>query len=487
MTTIQTTQDITNIVVTDGVVLSNSMGGASGSVAVANMFRDAIAGVDSLDIIVVGDSNTLFYSGSTIDEVSGWTDGFTAALWKVGASIYGTPIFPLYLDASTQSQGWRCLWTSFAGGIGGNGTTGDDGITSAYMRSGNLGTRLSGGGTVAGPAFCTTGYKAVSGFGAAANQMYSNAVTTDYAWFPSGEANRFQDYIAGLQISATHPMGVASSITYRVVHATFASGGGSFTIRCQDTGGSQLRTNQTISCAGSADSIGASAVVLNADAARTLGIQWRWAGEYGARATNGVNGKFAGFLQSAYKSTGKGVSVSALCWSAGSTMTTISTGAVNVGTGTLETFLNEARSRQVAAGGTGRVVILIHGGANADSGEPASWVTAANLMKTQFETAWDNLRFPASQLGFLMMPSHPKADPDDLTSIRSLVNTTYAASSNSLAVDLGSAAQVSRLKDLQYYDAGSGAGDATPDVHLSPVGYLEVAQMALSRILAQGT
>jgi hypothetical protein len=315
--------------------------------------------------------------------------------------------------------------------------------------------------------------------------MDSNLTSCDYAWYPSGEANRFQDYIAGMEIGATHPLGVGSEIYYRVVHARFASSGGEFWIRCEDTAGSSLASDFQVSCAGAVDEITTTARRIGPDPTRTLGVRWRWAGAYGARSTRGVNGKFAGFLQSAI-AVKKGVSVSAICWYGGATMTDISDGCVDVGDGTLATWLREARTRQIAAGGSGRVVVLLHGGANTDTGEPESWTTAATSMKTRFEAAWSALGFPTSDLGFLMMPSAPRANPDDLTAIRSLVATTYNDSSNCLTVNLNTAASADRLVSLAYYDNGSGGGDGIPDVHLAPTGYENVSQLALMRILQHG-
>lgn len=483
MTTVQVSSTFTTVTASDGIVSGNNIIGAYGSSAVSNMFRDAIAGDDSLDMFVVGDSNTLFYSGGSSTAVSGWTDGFTSAIYKIGSPIYATPIFPLYLDASTQTQGWRCLWSAFAGGLGGNGTTGDDGVTTAYMLSGNLGSSLAGGAPVLGPTFCTNAFTASIGFGPAGNQMLASQTSFDYPWYPAGAANRFQDYIAGIEISADHPMGITSALNYRIVHAVFQTSGGEFWVACQDNAGNPLIADQQVSCGSTSDSIITTTVALVANPARTLPIQWRWAGKFGLRTTRGINGKFAGFLQSVSRNI-KGFSASAMCWYSGATMTQISTGASAVGiTDSLKTWLREARTRQIACGGSGRVVVLIHGGANTDTGLPDSWTTASNNIISRFTTAWSSLGYPASQLGFLAMVSHVKSNPDDLSTVRTFVDTAYASSSNVLAVNLGIAAPVSKMSNLTYYDAGGGNGDGTPDVHLSPLGYENVAQMALERIL----
>ena len=52
-----------------------------GSRVVASMFRDAVAGTKSRDLLWVGDSNTSFLGGSGSSKTQGWCDAFQFAMW----------------------------------------------------------------------------------------------------------------------------------------------------------------------------------------------------------------------------------------------------------------------------------------------------------------------------------------------------------------------------------------------------------------------
>lgn len=445
--------------------------GIHGSARVAEMFRDAVDGSDSLDILVVGDSNTLFSAGGS----SGWTDGLQYGLYANGAPIYATPIFPCALDGSYPAQGWRCSWSNFKdsafAGIGDNGQT-SDGVTTAFLLPGNAN----------GPSAITDQFKVSGSFGPAEAQLGPS--TMDYGYY-SSTSPRFWDYDAGLFIDADHPMNVSSAFTYRVVHGVFASGGGHFHMAMRDAAGATSALQQ-VQCVSASDGIATTTLTVSASALRTTKTTFTWGGTVAANRNsgNGVVGKAAFLLQSATKSV-KGTAVSAMCWWGGGTATQIATAAIGIGIGTWKTWLREAYERQVQAGGSGRVVIFFHAGANADSNLPASWSNAFDNVIASAKSAWSALGYPSDALGFVGMVSHAKDSTDTLSPIRAHASAAYASSSDALFVDLSQIAPYSKLSAMSWYDnpAGSG-GSPTPDPHLWGDGYDQVGSLVVSRIVA---
>ena len=448
--------------------------GITGSVRVAEMFRDAVDGSDSLDVLVVGDSNTLFASEAGIAS-SGWADGLQYGLFTAGAPVYATPMFPCGLDSTSQSAGWRCLWQNYTdgayAGIGDNGIV-LDGVTTAVLLSGNA----------SGPSGITSLFKTSGAFGPASAQ--GGTAVMDYGYY-AATTPRYWDYLASVYLTTDNPMGVGSAFTYRVVHGVFATGGGHFHQTQTDDGGATTTTQQ-VSCAGAADGIATAILTIPASVSRTQNMRCSWGGVFAANRNSGsaMVGKAAVLLQSVVKAV-KGASVSAMCWYGGGTATQIGNGAVGIGTGTWETWLREARARQVAAGGSGRVVVWFHAGANADTGEPNSWGTAFNNTITTAKAAWSNLGYDPHDLGFVDMVSHVKDSTDTLSTIRSYVNTTYADSADALIVDLGQIAPYSKMSAMSWYDNVSGTGgSATPGVHLWGGGYEDLGNLIIGRVIA---
>ena len=461
----------------------NVPAGVVGSRNVAKMFRDAVAGTHSLDLLWVGDSNTSFLGGSSASSTQGWCDAFQYSLYKFGAPIYASPLYPFHQNGSgpDERQGWRVKVDNLGtggggGGVGGFGTISDT-VVDKQLLSGNL----------AGPSFITTRFSLSLQFGP--SYFPTNTYTTtngladyagiDYAYY-SDTGNKYHDSIAGIYIDANNPMGITNSFYWRLVHGVFASGGGSMKL---DWWHDPSKVNTTtISFAAAADGIAVSTASLPANGSRTAQIYALWGGD--SRA-NGVSAKAALILQSVVRQSAIGTSSSPLCWWGGGTVAEISAGSTSVGTLTLQTWLNELRSRQIAAGGTGRVVVCFHGGANVGSQTPASWVADFNTFAANIRAAWSALGFTSSDLGFIAMVSHVKdANDAALSAIRTLCRSTFANSSDVLFVDLGQLLPADRMQALKFYDSGSIDGDATFDVHMSAEGYETASDLAVAKILA---
>ena len=455
--------------------------GINGARRVAQMFKDAISGTQSLDLLWVGDSNTNFLGGSSASDTQGWCDAFQFALYAAGAPIYGTPLYTFHQNGSSsdERQGWRVkcdnLGTSLGGGGAGGFGINTDGVTTAQLLSGNSD----------GPAFVTNVFTRSLEFGP--SYYPSNTYTTtksladkaaiDYVYYVNTGAN-YRDSIAGIYVDDDNPMGVANSLVYRCVHAMFASGGGSMKLQWwADPSPSPVSTT-TISFAGTADEITASEVTLSSGA-RTDQVYAIWGG--GDSRVNGLTAKAALLLQSVYRKV-IGTASTPLCWWGGGTVQQISAGSTAVGTATLQTYLRELRNRQISGGGAGRVVVCFHGGANAGSQTPASWVADFQTFASNMRTAWSGLGYPAGDLGFLAMVSHVKDSGDTLNPIRTLCEQTFENHTDVLFVNLAKIVPESRMTSLALYDSGSIDGDSSYDVHMSARGYENAAMIAVERI-----
>ncbi len=67
--------------------LNGAVGGVYGSSVAGTFVRDAVNGTDSVDFVVIGDSNAMFTS-------VGWSGGIIRALHNRGATMYATAIYP---------------------------------------------------------------------------------------------------------------------------------------------------------------------------------------------------------------------------------------------------------------------------------------------------------------------------------------------------------------------------------------------------------
>jgi len=134
-----------------------------GSRTPSTFVADVDAGRDSLDVIVIGDSNT----GSSLAGGYGWLAGVQQALTNLGAQCYGTPIYP-FIDRSPSPQArfygnWRQTNNTIAKSasyLSGSSATSGDGLDysswnsnfarTTYGSSSPYGSVALGYGTLAG-------------------------------------------------------------------------------------------------------------------------------------------------------------------------------------------------------------------------------------------------------------------------------------------------------------------------------------------------
>jgi hypothetical protein len=92
------------------------------------------------------------------------------------------------------------------------------------------------------------------------------------------------------------------------------------------------------------------------------------------------------------------------------------------------------RQRQIDAGGSGRVLVFWHSGANDGTGI-SDWHNNASAGMQAIRNKWKQLNYPEHDLCFVAMVSHPKANPDDMATGRALSkNLTSQSPTNDVTV-----------------------------------------------------
>ena len=110
---------------------------------------------------------------------------------------------------------------------------------------------------------------------------------------------------------------------------------------------------------------------------------------------------------------------------------------------------------------------------------PAAAITAVESIKTDIKSAWANLGYPAADLLFLFMVSHPiDAGDASLTVLRTYAQNYYANSNDTLFVNLNDIAPFTTITTNNWYDS---AGTA----HLDEAtrGYEAISSRIVSNIL----
>jgi hypothetical protein len=426
--------------------------GAYGSVQVNQFIKDAKNKKDSVDFIVISDSN-----GGT--NSSGFTYSLEKGMLDAGALAYSTSLY-----CSTMSNA-SSLASNFVAGIEGLKIDPYCGRASGY--SGGAGFAATGS---------SSGITAINNLWNNANYELCPGGTNyglDWMYIASGSQQQTTFY---LQIGADSPLDVKSAFKYRVGYVTFTSGSGSFSLISYVNGGSLLANTSVIQTNAGGASVGYSTATLDlaANASRSTAIRF---GKYGSfyGATYGVTGP-AGFLfESAYRQV-KGFAVNLLSYYSGASTSTIAAGIVNSGD-TIKTYLKEIRERQIDAGGTGRVVVFVNTGAN-DSTNIGDWATNANTIISAFKNKWDSLGYPQSDLAFLLTVSHPQADPDGMAAGRGAAKsgTTFGPSNQLSFIDLNEVSPYSYLNSNSYYDTVTNA-------HLKTTGYGAVGSLIIAALL----
>jgi hypothetical protein len=420
-------------------------------------FADSIAGTDSVDILIAGDSNTN-YGGW------GWCDGMTSALVTVGASHYSTPLLPVFSRESATFYGFQSKFDSYSRIF-------DDGSVQNATGTGALGNSLVRADSA--PASLYDLLKRTSG------TLRPNASPFYFGYFAG--SNNWADFLGGIYTTddTTQLAWQGSALSYRVVYAkgpsmgsfqpTFRRNGGGDAlvvagsrVNCADaTGYSWDTTEFSISADANRDTAGR--VYLAAYADNT------WGNYY-------ITGQVALALHSLSRSV-KGVAVQSIDHFGGATTNEV---ALNASGATLviSQYMRETRARQIARGGTGRVIVMFQGGVN---GTGASTFAAdCTTFMESCRSCWIALGYPVSDLGFIGLTSHQNNSPDTLTTIRTSAATLAATYTMVNGADLATYSELLTGSGGTSYFANA----TSERQHLTAAGYRFICGRLVSALTA---
>jgi hypothetical protein len=452
----------------------DSMNGVYGSSAATNFLRDAAGGADSVDVITIGDSNTGYSYLGAGGGGGGWTRAWLRNMNAFGIQTYSSPLMPLMANSgvtlTTQTVRDEDGTISTIAGYFSN-------VSAPY-------TNVQRGST-AGPADVTN-------MAVPATTFLPHALTGfDYCYVASGVS--VQTFS---QLNGTYPGGAAPSpalptwnqpgtaLRYRVTHVQSSTSGGSLNLTAyRVTSGSYFALATT-----NASTYNAAGYVRTASdmpftmpstsPASAIIFGWNYIGF--------ATGPAHVLYDCVYKVT-KGCAVNQLHYGSGQSSATISgviTGSTASNRTFLRTYFSEIVARQVAAGGSGRVIISINSGINSAVGG-YTFVGYMDAMISTLTAEWSAAGFDSSKLAFVVSATHPldgysSATEALLAEDRQWLNSWAPANRNVTALDLSQCLSGPQLTAAGYY-TGTGVGES----HLTQAGYNAVMSIAMQKLLSK--
>lgn len=445
------------------------------------MLADAIYGNDSLDIIVIGDSN----AGNPTD--NGYTVAWNRVMqFGLRVPIYATPMLsggttnPAALTSGNYrgdglwSVGVGQAWNGHSQAGGSNsGTTYKQMIqTAAADPSGEI------AGLMTWLGFDSTNYNvnnttnkmlfpqgwmnnpAVVESGARFTSNLNNSLSL-YNQFKSGEVAFGSEMVFGTAGTGGH------ALQYRIVYGTFPTAGSfkpySYYLA---TGTQVLRDSSTTSTGGgygyATKTFDVSTFTLNTSGS-PQSINFTWDGANSATNADQANGPFACLWQSVIRPNFKGYAVSCLNYQGGLTTTQIAEKVEDCDK-MLDAYLKEIRERQIAGGGSGRALVFCNSGINGpDTG--ATWEAGAQRIIDRIKARWVSTGGNAANLAFVFTVTHPTTDGAVAwTAGRAAVATaanSYAFANgttyNATVFDIASALPGQTMLRYSMYDSGGQA------------------------------
>jgi hypothetical protein len=384
-----------------------------GSLTASAFIADLMAGSDSLDIVTIGDSN-----GGNNDY------GYTLGLDRVfaqyfGLNMYATPLFSAGNRFIGSTSGNTAILTDNLAGNGNALRTADTDNTAGSTGTGSV--RQMGVFTDSGdidalknhlvsPSTYPTYWSTQVNVGASMIQPgrwmhLPSCIATGLTYGGTGTTNA----VRFLNARAPLLYGTAD-FQYRVVHGTWASGStsnGKFKLRASTGGGTTYAIDSgfrdTIT-----GSLGYATATLPISGINNFGsgndLYGTWDGG-ASPSSNLVTGPFAALWMSMVRMSRLGYSVTSYTTSSGATTAQIAD-IVEGSDKMLDAFLKELRERQIAAGGSGRVLMFINSGVN--GAETAStWTTAADRLVSRIMSRWLGTGGAQSQLAVVFSVTHP--------------------------------------------------------------------------------
>lgn len=423
--------------------------GVYGSREAARFIAEAVNNTASLDCLWIGDSNT-GYNGW------GWCDGFQHGLCQSGANMYGSMLWFPY--NSQPALGYRSqVFSSFSAGAATNlvaGTGGSSGA-SAGLKS----TYSVGGGqlTIQGTAGTSPDFVDVP------SARTGDGYTETQFWMYMRNIQTGSSSALDQGFYEPMPIGFNDSLTFRAQVNLRTGGTAQFKSRWATTGNGTLYTQTTTT--ESASTTAWTTYTHNIPAASRFVFPGTTAQDFirltldgsGVGGPDAIKAGTSLGICSVYRNI-IGTSCSVMEYRGGAKLSDLASDISLAATGFCKMLLKETRERQIAAvTGQGRVLICIQGGINGGD-TPAAAVAAVESMKTSLKAQWTALGYPATDLYFLFMVSHPfDAGDASLTALRTYAQAYYTNSTDTLFVNLNDIAPYTKILSNNWYDNGGNA------------------------------
>lgn len=480
-----------------------------GNPRIKAFFTDLLAGTDSLDIVFVGDSNINYNN-------YGYIQGFASVLKSANVPVYATPLFISGSGGSAappasmlQSELGIVNNLNRIGNFPAQLTKGSDSsypeITEkwnkGYVNLNNLTAYSASKAYTVGEevSFSGQGYFCIQNTTAGTapipgnlNDPYWNLITFQYGgtnsnidWVAATGSNLVSGYFSSLfslenQQSgngASDYFGRSGTINWRVGYATFPdSPQGRFTgVAYTLVPAEVIRGEVTFSTnRAPGDPVYKVGVVPLVLAASVNAITFNK--YYYGSTVDKQNTPYGFLFESAVKANTKGFALSTLISSPGDQLNRrIKKPLVNTKLSTTSIFLKEIRERQIACGGTGRVMIFINAGVNGNE-SVANWEKGLNESVSAIKEAWAFNGFPVDDIQFVVTASARTA-----AAYQSSTYTNQVAQHDK-GIDIAS--KFFDISFVHIYNALDAVamstlwdGGSADGVHLNINGYTIVAQL----------
>lgn len=430
--------------------------GLYGSTAANKFVQDAKNGLDCLDVVIVGDSNCNYNN-------RGWIYGWEKGLVDAGAKPYATCLVPFTHSVSTNVQAGH--------GIG---------LTYNTMQAGSpawtlVGSTNGGAAATAVNTYWNNDGNNLRTWAAGLNWLYLSSTTTG------------QETTPYVQISGSSPLNAKGELVYRVGYIRFTFGSGRFIQMCyapdySATISEQIRQTKEVSCVdGEATNYALNITEMTVPADQARGnTRFGCLGQGYGGSTYGPIGPVGLIFESVYAKR-KGFAVNMLSYYPGSqTGQTATRWATANAQATAKTYLTELRNRQIAAGGTGRVLVFVNSSINDVAGATIGQFDAnANSIIGTFTQVWVSAGYPTSDLAFVISRTHPTVAGDANQAVASVLGkqkVSVGSTGNVTFIDTNELVPNDFLTTNSYYDAGG-------NDHLSVAGYEAAGSRLITRLL----
>jgi len=440
--------------------------GFAGSALAQTLFKNCAAGTDSLDVVTIGDSNTGFV------ETTGWGYGYHTGFYKryqTSANEYSSPLYDAMLGT--------------AGDSGHSGNIFGTGLTPAWPADNAAGNASGPGpirGLVAANAAANADAVAVINYLGmdTANLSkpfgydFQGSIVTSGTTFQTG-ANK--DCIILATSAKIYSSGAA--MQYRVVYARTTTSGGQFRpgywSNFSATFTSYISTNHT-----SVD-VPSTPATFNFNApALAYRVGWDGLGD-------GVSSRAVGpatiIAHSLIRRSYKGFAFNNFMYDSGAPTTRLADRSSQMGL-LLDVKLRELRNRQIDAGGSGNVVVIVYSGING-SENASTYITQASNIVSTWKSKWSSIGGDPTRIAFVFVPTHPITTSinnwlSDRAAIVSAANSWAANTQGVCVFDIDKHYTGAQINSNGWYSV------TTTQAHLKEAGYDAIGTKFFDTILA---